>query len=359
MNSQRIRPRAAPLWAALLLSVLAHAVTLSGSWLHLPRTQPDPKPLLARLEPAPPVTPPAPAAKPAARRDTKRVAAVAAAPPTLKSDVAAPWTEPATDTVADSAAEAPEIVPQPPSPATEPVVAADAAPSTATPQPVVIKTLPRRGRISYDINYYLSNMPTLVGRTVQTWEAADHSYKLDSQSETVGLARFTRFGPRTYRSSGTVTERGLQPQNFSASVMIRGKSDESAAHFDWSSNALQFGSASEQKSAALSAGSQDMLSFMYQLALAPPPRGRMQMSLTNGSRFDRYDVDVFDEETIDTPLGKLRALPVKQVRREGRESVEVWLAADYQYLPVRVLITNRDGTPGGEQVATEISIGDK
>lgn len=358
MSSLRKRTRVTPLWAALLLSVLAHAVTLSGSWLRLPQTEADPPPLLARLQPAPPVKPaPAPAAKPVVKRETRRATAIAAAPTTLKSDVAAPWTEPVAETVADTVTESPEIGTQPA--ATEPVVVADAAPTTSTAPPAVIKTLPKRGRISYDINYYMSNIPTLVARTVQTWEAADDTYKLASLSEPVGLARFTRFGPRTYHSNGKVTERGLQPLSFTSTVIIRGKTDDSAAQFDWTNNTLQFGSASEPKNAALPAGSQDMLSFMYQLALVPPPRGRLQMALTNGSRFERYDVDVFDEEIIDIPLGKLRALPVKQVRREGRESVEVWLAADYQYLPVRVMITNRDGSPGGEQVATEISIGDK
>lgn len=363
MITDRGRTHATPLGAALLLSVLAHAVTLSGGWLHLPQTAPDPQPLLVKLEPAAPVAqplpPPAPAVKPAARRTPKTETMVAAAPAKLKTDGPAAWRLPEPEAAPETPVEVPEVATQPQAPASEPVVLANAAPSTYMPEPAAIKSLPRRGRIRYDINYYLSNLPTLVGRTVQTWEVVDNTYKLDSLSETVGLARLTRFGPRNYRSSGTLNARGLQPQDFTSTVVIRGKADEAAAHFDWDNNSLQFGSTAEPKNAALSAGSQDMLSFMYQLSLAPPPRGRLQMALTNGSRFERYDIDVFDEETIETPLGRLRALPVKQVRREGRESVEVWLAADYQYLPVRVLITNRDGTPGGEQVATEISIGEK
>jgi len=175
----------------------------------------------------------------------------------------------------------------------------------------------------------------------------------------VGLARLTRFGPRVYHSSGNVTGNGLQPQNFTSNVMIRGKDDASAARFDWSNNALQFGRGNEQKNAALPVGSQDLLSFMYQLSLAPPSRGRLQMPITNGTRFETYDIDVLDEETIDTPLGAVRALPIKQVRRPGRESIEVWLATEYRYLPVRIRVINRDGTPGGEQTATAINIGEK
>jgi hypothetical protein len=361
------RTRSAPLLAALALSVLAHAVTLSGNWLRLPQTQADPTPLTARLEPmkpeaAPPPTPPAQTAKPAIKRPAT---AVAAAPATTRTD-AAPWTPPVPETAAVAEAEvlapapAEPVVAQPePTPAPEPVVVANAAPTTFTPEPAIIKTLPRRGRITYNLNYYLSNSPTTIGRTVQTWETEDNAYKLDSLSETVGLARLTRFGPRVYHSSGTVTERGLQPQRFTSKVVVSGKTDDSAAQFDWDKSTLQFGRATDQKNTPLHAGAQDLLSFMYQLSLAPPPRGRVQIPVATGVRFENYELDVFDEEIIETPLGSIRALPVKQVRRAGSESIEVWLAAEYQYLPVRIRFIGRDGTPGGEQIATEISVGEK
>lgn len=363
MTYWRTRARATPLLAALLLSVLAHAITLSGDWLRLPQAATDPPRLLARLEPAP-LTPAAqqPPVTRAPRVMPARVAPVAAAPVTLVSDVPAPWSLPAAAAEPAVEAEAPLVIapPEPPAPtAPEPVVVAMAAPTTYTPEPAIIKTLPRRGRITYSLNYYLSNMPTTVGRTVQTWEAMDNTYKLESLSQTVGLARLTRFGPRTYHSSGIVTERGLLPHSFTSKVVVSGKSDDSAAQFDWNKSTLQFGRTADQKNAALPAGAQDLLSFMYQLSLAPPPRGRLQIPVTSGIYFENYDLEVFEEETIETPLGNVRALPVKQVRRAGSESIEVWLGADYHFLPLRIRFIGRDGTPGGEQVVTEISFGEK
>ena len=362
MTYWRTQARATPLLATLVLSVLAHAITLSGGWLRLPQTPAEPLPLLARLEPAP-LTPPAQQAPltQAPRVIPARVAPVAAAPALLVSDAPAPWSlpvaaEPAAQVEAPLAIAPPEL-PAPAAP--EPVVVAMAAPTTFTPEPAIIKTLPRRGRITYSLNYYLSNMPTTVGRTVQTWEAVDNTYKLDSESQTVGLARLTRFGPRIYHSSGMVTERGLLPRTFTSKVVVSGKSDDSAAQFDWDKSTLQFGRAADQKNTALPAGAQDLLSFMYQLSLAPPPRGRLQIPVTTGVYFENYELEVFDEETIETPLGNVRALPVKQVRRAGSESLEVWLAADYHFLPVRIRFIGRDGTPGGEQVVTEISFGEK
>ena len=355
------RSRAAPLLAALALSVLVHAVTLSGGWLRLTQTPADQPPLLVRLEPvitpAPMLVPRAPVAKPA---PTPRAPSIAAAPAIVVSDMPAPWSSPIAAEPATEP-EAPVLIaqPEPPAPAPEAAVIANAAPSTFTPEPAVIKTLPRRGRIAYNLNYYLSNSPFNVGRTVQTWEATGNTYTLDSLSETVGLAWFTRFGPRVYHSSGIVTERGLVPHSFTSKVVVSGKADDSAARFDWDKSTLQFGRAADQKNTALPAGSQDLLSFMYQLSLAPPPRGRIQIPVTTGVRFESYELDVLDEETLETPLGNLRVLPVKQVRVQGSESIEVWLATEYHYLPVRIRFIGRDGTPGGEQIVTEISVGEK
>lgn len=353
------RLRAAPLLVALTLSVLTHAITLAGAWLRLPQTPAEPPPLMARLEPAAPVA--APAAAPVPRQipaPTPRAPAIAAAPAIVLSDAPAPWSLPLTAAEPAAPVEAPVVSgqPEPPAPAPEPVVIAHAAPSTFTPEPAIIKTLPRRGRITYDLNYYLSNLPTNVGRTVQTWASEGNTYQLDSLSETVGLARLTRFGPRIYHSSGIITGRGLLPHLFTSKVVVSGKADDSAAQFDWDKNTLQFGRATDQKNTALPAGSQDVLSFMYQLSLAPPPRGRVQIPVTTGVGFESYELDVLDEETLETPLGNLRVLPVKQVRRPGSESIEIWLAAEYHYLPVRIRFIGRDGTPGGEQVVTEISI---
>ena len=155
-----------------------------------------------------------------------------------------------------------------------------------------------------------------------------------------------------------MTEYGLRPEKFASRRIRSGQTDEAAAQFDWNNNSITLGSGAAQRSTALPAGSQDILSFMYQLALAPPPPGRVQIAITNGSRFENYALDVLAEEMLDTPMGAIRALPVKQVRREGGESMEVWLAADYRYLPVRIRFIGRDGVPVGEQVVTEINISD-
>ena len=69
-----------------------------------------------------------------------------------------------------------------------------------------------------------------------------------------------------------------------------------------------------------------------------------------------YEFDISGEETIDTLLGTLKALPVKQVRKPGEESIELWLAPQYRYLPVRLRFIDREGNPSGEQIASDIDV---
>lgn len=360
-----------PLLVALGVSALAHALTLTltGGWLQLPLQANDPAPLQARIArppdapvaAAPPPPPPsAQAAKPAAKPTAPKKQIVAAAPRPVIADTLSPFPvfAPAPEAPTESAdsAAAPAEAPAAAPPESAPIVIADAAPSTFMPERAAIKNLPRRGRITYAI--YMGTQKLEVARTVQSWEANADTYKLESTSGMSGLASLFRSEQRVLRSSGRLTEHGLRPDHFQSSRTRRGQSDEAAVRFDWDKNSITLGRGAAQRSVALPAGSQDMLSFMYQLALAPPPPGRVQLAVASGTRFENYALDVLAEEMLETPMGNLRTLPVKQVRREGSESVEVWLAADYRYLPVRLRFIGRDGTPTGEQVVTEITISD-
>ena len=345
------------LLVALVLSAVAHALTLSGGWLRLPSTAPDAPLLQARLERLPeiiPVAPPPLAQKPAATPPRPRV--IAAAPRVMTSDTLSPFSIPAPEPMASETPEDTAQAEPPAAPEPEPIVIADAAPSTFMPEQAAIKSLPRRGRIAYAL--YLGSNKLEVARTVQSWQTSADTYQLESVSGTSGLASVFRSEQRIYRSTGRMTEHGLRPEHFLSSRSRSGRTDESAARFDWDKNSITLGTGAAQRSAALPAGSQDLLSFMYQLALAPPPPGRLQIAITNGSRFENYALDVLAEETLETPMGKIRALPIKQHRREGGESMEIWLAADYRYLPVRIRFIGRDGAPTGEQVVTEITISD-
>lgn len=345
--------------AAVLVSLLLHAVMISGAWLRVPEITTEPPPLEARLAkrpspaPAPPVVKPATRPKPAARRTTPRrlvlpPAVAAATPFALPPEAEPPEAEPPEP--AAETAEAPPV-----EPAREPV--AEAPPAASAPEPAPLKNLPKKGRIAYTM--YFGADGFTMGETVQSWEVAANSYKLGSVSETTGIVELFRSQRHIYLSQGKLTARGLQPEKFFMSRTRRGRTEAAEARFDWEAGTITLGKVPHQRGAALAADTQDIVSFMYHLALSPPAIGRIRVPITNGSRFETFDLDVLNEERIETPLGMLKALPVKQVPRPGAESVEIWLAVEYRYLPVKIRFFDREGNLMGEQIVNEIRISEE
>ena len=343
---------------AAVVSAGLHAFLISGGWLALPASPPEHLPLEARLAPAPPPAPsPPPRSKaPAAKRAAPPAAAVPpvlARAPTARS-VGAPVAVPSGT---------PEVVPAAPEVAPEPVQVAqedpagqalppDRAPPAGVADPAPAHSLPRKGTITFT----LSGEGFNVGRAVQSWEVGAGSYKLASDAETTGIVEVFRPQRLRWLSKGKITRLGLRPESFLVSRTRRGQTEASEAQFDWKTGSLTYGPARERATAALPGDTQDIMSFIYQLSIAPPAPGRYRLPITTGSKFETYDIEVRSEEAIETPLGTLRTLPVKQRQRPGAESIEIWLAAEYRYLPVKIRYFNREGNPVGEQVASDIRV---
>jgi len=328
-----------------LLSIAFHALVVSGNWLPLPQEPAEPRLLQARFAPLPELKP----APPRPQVHAPRRAAPAPAPESAAVVTAGPLVLP--EPVPD-AAPAEEVVDEPaPEPPQQLALAAETSVAAA------VHSLPRRGRISFTLLY--GEDRTFVGTAVQSWEAGTDTYLLASEAETGGLVELFRPQRLRYVSQGGITPRGLRPESFVANRTRRGRSEAAEARFDWGAGNLSYGSTSESKSAALPAGAQDFVSFIFQFVLVPPSPGLYRVPITTGTRFEVYDIVVSGEERIETPLGTLRTLSVKQMPRAGEESIEISLAMEYRYLPVRIRHYDREGNYSGEQVANEIRISEE
>jgi hypothetical protein len=326
--------------AAALASLALHALVIAGNWLPVPQPADTLRPLEARLAPLPEPKPDVP--RPRVR--TPRHSAPAPVPP-----------------VPSVAAVGPLPVPEP-QPETAPAeIAAPEPPQrlalAAESSSVIARSLPRRGRITYTLLY--GDTRSYIGKVVQAWEVEDGAYRISSDAETGGIVELFRPQRLRYVSQGRVTREGLRPESFLMSRTRRGQNEAAQARFDWSAGSLTYGLAREQKNVSLPAGAQDFMSFIYQFVLAPPAPGRYRIPITTGSRFDVYEIEVSEEAAIETPIGTLKALPVKQLPRPGAESIEIWLAADYRYLPVRIRHFDREGRYSGEQMVSEIRISEE
>jgi hypothetical protein len=354
-SALRIRATTTRLTLAIVGSLAVHALVMSSARLE-PAAPPQPEapPLEARLAPAPPPTAqPAPPAAPAYKSRTRHAAAKAPASPVRIVNTATPLFVP------------PELE-FGPVPELEEAPVADAETLPAEPLAVApesvaavpVDPLPPRGRIEY-IVLYGSGDGLPVGKVVHSWKMENGQYLLASVAETTGLVDL--FSPQRLRyvSQGRITPHGLRPDSFFIARTRRGKTEAARALFEWDKRQILYGYAHDRKVAVLTEGAQDLMTLAYQFALVSAPKpGRLRVPVTSGKRFDTYDVEVFPEEIIDTPLGQLRTLPVKQIARPGKEHFEIWLAVKYNYLPVRIRHYDRKGAYSGEQIAVEIRAGD-
>lgn len=175
---------------------------------------------------------------------------------------------------------------------------------------------------------------------------ADASHRLEHDAKTYTLAEswkgrgLVALAGEIHRSSrGAVVADGLRPAEFEDR---RSRREPRRVAFDPADKAPTL-------------ERQDQLSLAWTFAFAPP-RGTVSVRVADGKHVTTYTYKVAGHERVKTPAGEFDGLKlVKQKDKPDAKSTEIWLAADRNYLPVRVLIVDKEGTRM-DQVATKISL---
>lgn len=199
---------------------------------------------------------------------------------------------------------------------------------------------PQTVTASYDVRLNGLNVATVNER----YEARDGTYRLASSSEPMGLFALVKKLAVRFTSTGEVTGTGLRPRQFEGR-RATGEAPEVVAEFDWAGSRLALTHDGKTEALALPPGTQDRLSVMYQfMFVAPELTSQLAVAVTNGRRIDRYVYTVTPDVEQDTPLGRLRTVHLVRLREPGDPENEIWLAPEHGYVPVRMIIVERDGT---------------
>jgi hypothetical protein len=150
---------------------------------------------------------------------------------------------------------------------------------------------------------------------------------------------------RSWTSKGAVSEAGLVPLRFGD----KPRGAEQATHFQRDKGIISF--SANNPDVPLQDGAQDKLSALLQLGalLAGAPQtysagDSIRFQAADAHRAEWWDFKVAGLEQLDLPGGPKQALKLsKSPTVEFDQGIDVWLAPDMHYLPVRLRITEANG----------------
>ena len=181
---------------------------------------------------------------------------------------------------------------------------------------------PQRVEIVYD----LARNNLVLAAVTQRLEHDGRSYRLSESWK--GKGALARRGEANRSSEGAVAADGLRPKKFEDQ---RSGRETQKAEFDPAA-----------KTATLQR--QDRLSFIWTFAFSPP-KGPVKVKVTDGKGSTEYVYEPAGRERVKTPAGEFNALKLVKRRDNPDDRVtEIWLAAERDYIPVRLLVVDKDGT---------------
>ena len=211
---------------------------------------------------------------------------------------------------------------------------------------------PQRITIEYD----MSHNGTAMAHVVETLQHDGKRYSLESEVKGKGIFALARSGSAKRRSSGDVTSGGLKPSEFRDK---RGDRPETVARFDWQKSVVVQGEDGRTETQAIPPAESglvltDRLSFLWNFAFQSLQVKEIRALLSDGRGWSSFRYSIAGQEVLKTPAGDIDAMRLVKVRESGDDrGTEIWLATRRDFVPVRILVTEKDGTRI-DQIATRI-----
>jgi uncharacterized protein DUF3108 len=204
---------------------------------------------------------------------------------------------------------------------------------------------PQRVTLTYDTSY--NGM--VVAELVEVLEHDSQTYAITSQLRGRGILAL--LGVLKRSSRGRITPQGLEPEEFRDQ---RGNRPAVTAKFDWVARSVTQEQDGKSETLKMPVSAQDPLSLAYSFAFVPPNGKEFEVTRADGRGLTPFRFTVVGTEKLATPAGEMQTLHVAK-ERDGPEdkSTDIWFAAEHSYLPVRVLVVDKDGTRA-DQVVTRI-----
>jgi hypothetical protein len=197
-----------------------------------------------------------------------------------------------------------------------------------------------------EIAYEMSRDGSVMADVVEVLEHGGGRYLITETSKGRGIYALAGRFKRTSR--GTVDAGGVRPLEF----LDERPGRDSRATFDWQARTVTTQYKGTAQALPMPDQVQDRLSFLLAFALFPPQGKSVTYSVADGRGLATHLFSVEAGGKVKTPAGEFSTRKLTRVKQHER--IETWLAAELGYLPVRVLMLDKDGRRL-EQVAVRIS----
>jgi hypothetical protein len=221
-----------------------------------------------------------------------------------------------------------------------PTQATPAAPPGQDSMAATAKLLPPQpARLLYDGRGEERGFIKYAASAELLWQPAGDAYSARLELSAWGVR------VRTWTSKGALGDTGLLPTRFGD----KPRGAEQATHFQRDKGIISF--SANNPDVPLQAGAQDKLSALLQLSamVAGEPQRygagtAISFQAADAHRAESWTFQVGALEPLELPGGTLMGLKFsKEPSLEFDQRIEVWLAPEAQYLPVRLRITEANG----------------
>lgn len=199
-----------------------------------------------------------------------------------------------------------------------------------------------------EIEYELQRNGSAMAEVVEKLEHGNGAYRLTETWKGRGI--YALLGRAMRTSEGSLGADGPRPREY-----VDERSGRSTQHvtFDWTANTITRRYKGATRTEPVPRDTQDRLSFLLALAFLSQNPEPVSFHIADGRGMSRHTYKRSGRERIATPAGEFDALKLAR-RNDAGEVTEIWLAADRGYLPVRLVVTEKNGTRY-EHLATRIS----
>jgi len=199
--------------------------------------------------------------------------------------------------------------------------------------------------VPLELRYSLHYGMLTVGHVTKTLtQDARGIYQARSRSVPEGMARWFTEVEWFEEGEFEIRQGQIRPLRFLEYRVGADKSHRHEAFFDWAAGKVRY--YNKRIAVDLPAGTQDSGSLFYSFMLSPPaPGSTSTVHLSSGKKLRSYKYAETGQETLNTPFGRLKTRVIERVdQSQVEEGLKVWLALDYQNLPVRVATIKRGET---------------